>query len=139
MAPFIMNFMFPVPDASLPAVEICSLTSAAGNRSWPRGDIVVFQEQDPHLLADPAVVIDQAGHDVDELDGLLGFPIAGGRLAAKEEGPWRNLHLGIGLQDIVQMQDMENIEELALVEMDPLDLDIKDGGRVYFTSYFCWI
>ena len=29
-APFMANFMFPVPEASMPAVEICSLTSAAG-------------------------------------------------------------------------------------------------------------
>ncbi|CNI12786.1 Uncharacterised protein [Mycobacterium tuberculosis] len=29
-APLIMNFMFPVPEASLPAVEICSDRSAAG-------------------------------------------------------------------------------------------------------------
>ena len=29
-APFIMNFMLPVPLASLPAVEICSDKSAAG-------------------------------------------------------------------------------------------------------------
>ena len=34
------------------------------------------------------------------------------------------------------MQDMENIEELALVEMNPLDLDIKDGGRVYLHFVF---
>ena len=31
-APFIMNFMLPVPLASLPAVEICWLTSLAGIR-----------------------------------------------------------------------------------------------------------
>ena len=29
-APFSMNFMFPVPEASVPAVEICSERSAAG-------------------------------------------------------------------------------------------------------------
>jgi len=29
-APFIMNFMLPVPEASLPAVEICSDKSVAG-------------------------------------------------------------------------------------------------------------
>ena len=29
-APFIMNFMLPVPEASLLAVESCSDTSAAG-------------------------------------------------------------------------------------------------------------
>lgn len=36
MAPLNINFMFPVPDASLLAVEICSLTSAEGNNSCPR-------------------------------------------------------------------------------------------------------
>jgi hypothetical protein len=29
-APFIMNFMLPVPDASFPAVEICSERSVPG-------------------------------------------------------------------------------------------------------------
>ena len=29
-APFMQNFMLPVPDASFPAVEICSESSAAG-------------------------------------------------------------------------------------------------------------
>ena len=29
-APFIANFMLPVPEASMPAVEICSERSAAG-------------------------------------------------------------------------------------------------------------
>jgi len=29
-APFMQNFMLPVPDASLPAVDICSDKSAAG-------------------------------------------------------------------------------------------------------------
>ncbi len=29
-APFIWNFMLPVPDASLPAVDTCSDRSAAG-------------------------------------------------------------------------------------------------------------
>ena len=29
-APFSASFMLPVPDASFPAVEICSLSSAAG-------------------------------------------------------------------------------------------------------------
>ena len=33
-APFIANFMLPVPEASLPAVEICSDRSAAGKIGW---------------------------------------------------------------------------------------------------------
>ncbi len=34
-APFIENFILPVPEASLPAVEICSDRSAAGYTLWP--------------------------------------------------------------------------------------------------------
>ncbi len=33
-APFRASFMFPVPEASVPAVEICSDRSAAGMMSW---------------------------------------------------------------------------------------------------------
>lgn len=29
-APFMANFMFPVPEASVPAVEMCSLSSVPG-------------------------------------------------------------------------------------------------------------
>ena len=36
IAPFSMNFMLPVPDASVPAREICSETSEAGIRRSDR-------------------------------------------------------------------------------------------------------
>jgi hypothetical protein len=42
-APLIMNFMFPVPDASLPAVDICSDKSAAG-RAVPAARVGQRQE-----------------------------------------------------------------------------------------------
>lgn len=45
-APFSMNFMFPVPEASVPAVEICSDRSDAGmtadRRQVERSRIYVF-------------------------------------------------------------------------------------------------
>ena len=43
-APFRANFMLPVPDASMPAVEICSDRSAAGIMHLGEADIVVRQE-----------------------------------------------------------------------------------------------
>jgi hypothetical protein len=42
-APFNMNFMLPVPDASVPAVDICSLRSAAG---------IIFSASDQILCFD---------------------------------------------------------------------------------------
>ena len=52
-APFSASFMLPVPEASMPAVEICSDRSAAGMIVLGKADIVVGQEHDlqaaPHL------------------------------------------------------------------------------------------
>ena len=45
-APFMANFMLPVPEASLPAVEICSERSAAGKIRCAVLDVVVGQEGD---------------------------------------------------------------------------------------------
>ena len=44
-APFIISFMLPVPLASLPAVDICSLTWAAGMSFSRHGDAVVLHEE----------------------------------------------------------------------------------------------
>ena len=43
-APFIINFMLPVPLASLPAVEICSLELAGGHEALSQRDPVVLQK-----------------------------------------------------------------------------------------------
>ena len=50
-APFMPNFILPVPEASVPAVEICSDRSAAGMMLSARGDAVVGQEDELELVA----------------------------------------------------------------------------------------
>lgn len=113
-APFSMNFMFPVPDASVPAVEICSDRSVAGitaNRAHSKGlakavpkdagqqhwcspigrtllcqgDPVVLQEDDLQLAPHNGVVVDHLGHGVDELDDHFGHVVPWGSLGAE---PW---------------------------------------------------
>ena len=46
-APLIINFILPVPLASLPASEICSLTSDGGDEALGERDVVVFEETRP--------------------------------------------------------------------------------------------
>ena len=46
-APLSASFMLPVPEASMPAVEICSERSAAGMTALGEGHAVVGQEGDP--------------------------------------------------------------------------------------------
>ena len=53
-APLSASFMLPVPDASVPAVEICSDRSAAGMIDLGQRDAVVRQEDDLQRLADRA-------------------------------------------------------------------------------------
>ena len=78
--------MLPVPEASLPAVEICSDRSAAGIDALAVGDVEVRQEHDLQPVADLRVAIDHVADRVDQLDDQLGDVIAGRGLAAENEG-----------------------------------------------------
>ena len=65
-APLIANFMLPVPEASLPAVEICSDRSAAGIDVLRELDVEVGQENDASAgRATSRVGVDDVGHRVD--------------------------------------------------------------------------
>lgn len=101
-APFSMNFMLPVPEASVPAVEICSDRSVAGItgeentllqtllkepgfepmlKKSPNGtffckrDPVVLQEDDLQLVSHHRVIIHHVSHRSDQLDDHLGHVI----------------------------------------------------------------
>ena len=66
------------------------------------------------------------GDNVDEADCFLGFAVAGSGLAAKEEGPRRNLEFRVILQEVIQVQDMKDVQGLALIQVDALDLDVEN-------------
>ena len=71
-APFIANFMLPVPEASLPAVEICSETSAAGIDVLGQRYAVVREKTTSEPVAHARIAVDDLGDRVDELDDELG-------------------------------------------------------------------
>ena len=56
-APFSMNFMFPVPDASLEARLICSERSHAGISHLSSRDIVVFYKDKLHPFGNFRVIL----------------------------------------------------------------------------------
>ena len=60
MAPLSASFMFPVPDASMPAVEICSERSAALTMPFGKRHAVVRRENDLQAVADHGIVVHQA-------------------------------------------------------------------------------
>ena len=76
--------MLPVPEASLPAVEICSERSAAGTMRWARGAIV-RKENDFYPVLNALVVVDTIAHRVDSLDDTFGHLVSGRGLGGKDE------------------------------------------------------
>lgn len=82
-APFIMNFMLPVPDASFPAVEICS---EIGGRDDPFGhrDVVIRRVDDLQQVADLRICINNGRHIVDQTYDFLCHRIARRGLAAED-------------------------------------------------------
>ena len=79
-------------------------------------------------------MVDQVGHRHNELDGLLGHDIAGGRLGGKHEGAGLEGGVGVGLDVQVHAQDLEHVEQLALVLMQALNLHIEQGIGVHIDA-----
>ena len=100
--------MLPVPDA------------------LREGDAVVGHEDDLDELAGDGVVVDDGGDGVDELDDELGHRVAGGGLRAEDESA--RGHVGaVAREDaVVEDDDVEGEQELALVFVEALDLDVEE-------------
>ena len=122
-----MNFMLLVPLASKPAVEICSETSLAGISRWARLTLYSGRKKTLSLPPDDRVDVDHGGDVVDQLDDQLGQGVGRRGLAGEEEGARRHVEPRVVAQAIVQDDDVKNIEQLALVFVDPLDLAVEDG------------
>ena len=91
-------------------------------------DAVVGQEDDLQQVADAAVVVDDLGDVVDELDDLLRRVVARRRLAGDDAHLGDDvLALGVAqaLDPEVAVDDAEDVEELALVLVDALHLHVE--------------
>ena len=87
-APLSMSFMLLVPLASVPAVEICSLMSAAGEQLFRITYVVVLHEQHLHLALVSGSWLTSLGHLIDKFDDGFGPEITGGTLGAEQEEQW---------------------------------------------------
>ncbi len=124
-APLRANFMLPVPEASVPAVEICSDRSAAGNDLLGQRHAVVGEEDHLEQVADAGVVVDDVRHGVDQPDDQLGHGVAGGGLAAEDDRARQVRRGRVVLDPVVERDDVQHVEELALVLVDALDLHVE--------------
>ncbi len=125
-----MNFMLPVPLASLPAVEICWTHLAGGHQHLRHGDPVILQKYHLQLPLADGVVVHLIRQRVDETDDALGYGIAGSGLGAKEEGLWWEVHVRVVLQLLVQGNDVQYVQQLPFILVKPLHLHVEDSVRV---------
>ena len=76
------------------------------------------------------VAVDLVGQGVDEVDDPLGHGVARGGLGAEEEGLGRGVQVGVVLQLLVQVDDVQRVQQLALVLVQALHLHVEDGVGV---------
>jgi hypothetical protein len=122
--------MLPVPEASLPAVEICSERSTAGYTRSPRLHVVVGQEHHPQPPAHGRVHVHDLGDAHDEADDQLGHGVARRRLAAEDHRARRQI-LAVAAHAQVLLHHLQGRQVLALVFVDALHLHIEQGGGIH--------
>ena len=71
-------------------------------------------------------MVDDVGHVVDELDDELGEVVARRGLGGEDVGAREEAGLRVGLQLEVLVDDVHDVEELALVLVHALDLDVEE-------------
>ena len=88
--------------------------------------LVIRNEDKLEVLAGVRVSINHVADSNGEGDNALGNKIAGGSLASNEAGPGLDLGSILGAHPLdfrVAMDDLEDIQQLTLVLVDPLDLN----------------
>ena len=129
IAPFSASFMLPVPEASIPAVEICSDKSLAGTIISAATDIIVRNENDLEKALDRGIVVDHVTDVVDELDDQLGLPVARGGFSGKNLDARCPIAFRIREDGLIERNCLDRVEKLTLVFVDSLDLDIEQSRR----------
>lgn len=104
-----------------------------GRDDFSLADIVVFQEDDLEQVANIGIVVHNVTDLVDEVDDSLSHPVSR-RSLATENGHARSellpLFRGQGLDLEVPVDDTEDVELLAFILVDTLDLNIEERSGV---------
>ena len=94
------------------------------------GHVEVRQVHHLDEIAHARIAIDDLGRRGDQADDELGEVIARRRLAAEHEHARLHRELRIGLQPVIQADDVQDVQVLALVLVDALDLHVEDRRRI---------
>jgi hypothetical protein len=94
-------------------------------------DIEVGEEDHLQPPGNIYVVVDHLSNRSDQLDDQLGHAVSRRRLAAEDEGPRGDGDPGIALDPVIDGDDVQHLEMLPFVLMNPFDQNIEQAGRVH--------
>ena len=114
------QYTCPVPDC--PSGRRRSSTARRGPPSAPHTYL--------ELVADGRVVVDDVPHGDDESDDLLGHVVAGRRLSADHHRTRHERRRRVLLDPVVHGDDVQAVEQLPLVLVDPLHLLVNKRRHV---------
>ena len=98
------------------------------------GAVVVLNKDHLDLVRNSGIVVDHPSHTVDVADDGLCVHIAGGGLCAENEHGGIEVGQAALLQAEINVHNGQNIHQLALVQVQALDLNIKHEVRIQHDS-----
>ncbi len=114
----------------MPAVGNLLRQIGGGDDQLGTTDIVIGDENHFQQTVQRRVAIDHAGDVMNQLDHQLGATIAAGRFAGENLDPWCPGRRRLGAHRLIKRDRLQNIEQLALIFVDPLDVDIEHRIRI---------
>ena len=93
-------------------------------------DVEVRDERHLESAVDVRVVVDRLGDGVDQPDHQLGDEVTRGGLTAENESTRGDLEVRVLLEPVVESDDVQRVEMLALVFVDAFDLNVEHPLRV---------
>src|SRR6267142_7121564 len=99
---------------------------AGGNQPLCEADVILGEEEHFEAATNLRVSIDDGSYVVDQLDDEFGQVVCWRRFAGEEKGARWYLQMRVIAQLVVEYDDVQDVQELALVLVDALDLAVKD-------------
>ena len=96
------------------------------------GNLIIFNKYHLDFAADGRVIIHHIRHRIDQFDGQLGIPVAGSRFSAEYKGSGIKFFIRIFFQSIIQIHNVEDVQQLALILMKTLHLYVKNRTGIHF-------
>ena len=97
-------------------------------------NIKVLKEDHLEAMATLRIVIDDLRDSIHQFNDEFCHEVTWRRLSAENHSAGNHLNAGIRFNAVIEGDDIENIQQLTFVLVNPLHLNIKNGVWIYFDA-----